>query len=79
MLLESKEVKRVGIVIAIVTTCVILSWTSTYFLGDDNEVEEDLEIMEQSIIEYEFHASPDKAREEVEMISPKKKVDKNHS
>lgn len=64
--------------IAIVVSCVMISWTSVYFLGDDNIVEEEMESIEINTLEQQFHFTQEQAEKDVEFISPKHKIDKNH-
>jgi hypothetical protein len=71
MKLLTKEHKRVGIVIAIVATCVIISWTSVYFLGDDNVVEEEMDTIEINILENQFHFTEEEAEKDISLISPR--------
>jgi hypothetical protein len=55
-----------------------MSWTSVYFLGDDNIVETKMESIEVYLLEDNFHLPPEEAEKDVKLINPRTKQ-KEHS
>ncbi len=57
--------------IAVLMTCIVISWASVHFLGNDNIVEEEMKVVEINLLEKELHLSPEEAEKDVNMINPK--------
>lgn len=67
-----KGVASIAIVGLIVAVCAVAGIVSTHYLGTDNPVEEELEVVAEDVAEKEFKLAPGTLKPEADLLFPHK-------
>lgn len=68
----NNKVIVIVVALTVILICVIGAFISVDYLGADNPVEKELEVVTEELIEFELHQPPGSLRPEVDYLFPHK-------